>query len=232
MEQAALEGWLAAGLSVEAIARKVGRNPSTVSYWMKKFELEAPLRQKYAAKGPLEKAQLVALISEGLSIAELADRLDRSKATVRHWLRRFELRTTAADRIDEIRTAKALGITETTLDCAKHGETSFTLDRSGGFRCRKCRAEGVSRRRRAVKRVLVAEAGGRCAICGYDQCAAALHFHHVDPSAKRLHLSNNGRTVALQALRAEAIKCVLLCANCHAEVEAGVTMLPLEFGPT
>jgi hypothetical protein len=28
--------------------------------------------------------------------------------------------------------------------------------------------------------------------------------------------------MALEAARAEAAKCVLLCANCHAEVEAGV----------
>ena len=36
-------------------------------------------------------------------------------------------------------------------------------------------------------------------------------------------------TYALQVLREEAAKCVLLCANCHVEVEAGVTALPLEF---
>jgi hypothetical protein len=31
---------------------------------------------------------------------------------------------------------------------------------------------------------------------------------------------------ALSAAREEAGKCVLLCANCHAEVEAGVATLP------
>jgi hypothetical protein len=30
-------------------------------------------------------------------------------------------------------------------------------------------------------------------------------------------------------LRAEASKCVLLCSNCHAEVEAGIAAVPLNF---
>jgi hypothetical protein len=33
-------------------------------------------------------------------------------------------------------------------------------------------------------------------------------------------------TRALDAARAEARKCVLLCSNCHAEVEAGAVQLP------
>jgi hypothetical protein len=33
-------------------------------------------------------------------------------------------------------------------------------------------------------------------------------------------------------LRADARKCVLLCSNCHAEVEDGSLVLPLEFTGT
>ncbi len=35
-----------------------------------------------------------------------------------------------------------------------------------------------------------------------------------------------GLTRPLAELRREARKCVLLCANCHAEVESGLTALP------
>lgn len=56
----------------------------------------------------------------------------------------------------------------------------------------------------------------------------ALEFHHVDPSQKRQPVSN-GRTIALDALRIEAQKCLLLCSNCHAEVEGGVAQVPLQF---
>jgi deoxycytidylate deaminase len=89
----------------------------------------------------------------------------------------------------------------------------------------KCRAEAVTKRRRLVKATLVADAGGRCVLCGYASTPAALQFHHLDPSIKAFHLSHGGVSRSLAAARAEADKCVLLCANCHAEVEAGVATL-------
>jgi hypothetical protein len=72
-----------------------------------------------------------------------------------------------------------------------------------------------------VKALLVEEAGGKCTLCGYDRCVAALQFHHLDPSTKAFGLSRKGVTKGIDSLRAEAAKCVLLCANCHAEVEGG-----------
>lgn len=71
----------------------------------------------------------------------------------------------------------------------------------------------------------MAEAGGACRQCGYDRSAAALHFHHLDPSTKAFSIAAAGMTRSLERARAESAKCVLLCANCHAEVEAGVTEL-------
>ena len=72
------------------------------------------------------------------------------------------------------------------------------------------------------------EAGGSCAVCGYDKYPRALEFHHVDPSQKEFGLSARGVARSLEKLRAEAAKCVLLCGNCHAEVEAGIKVLSLE----
>jgi hypothetical protein len=65
-------------------------------------------------------------------------------------------------------------------------------------------------------------------LCGYDRCSAALTFHHVDPSTKKFGIAAGGLARALSKLREEAAKCVLLCANCHAEVEAGISSLPFE----
>jgi hypothetical protein len=65
-----------------------------------------------------------------------------------------------------------------------------------------------------------------CAVCGYGRCLAALQFHHLDPASKRFNLSLKGLARSYAEARAEAQKCVLLCANCHAEVEAGVLQLP------
>lgn len=83
----------------------------------------------------------------------------------------------------------------------------------------------MTRRLQKVKRILVEEAGGCCAVCGYDRCVVNLHFHHVDPTTKSFALSvASGKGLA--KLRAEAKKCVLVCANCHGEIESGVIASP------
>ncbi len=56
--------------------------------------------------------------------------------------------------------------------------------------------------------------------CGYDRCLRALTFHHRDPNAKAFPLdARNCANRAERLLAAEAEKCDILCANCHAEVE-------------
>jgi 5-methylcytosine-specific restriction endonuclease McrA len=102
------------------------------------------------------------------------------------------------------------------------------MDSRGYYRCLGCRAEAVTRRRRKVKAALVAEFGGRCAVCGYDRAPAALQFHHLDPTTKSFNLAYRGVARSLERARAEAAKCVLLCANCHAEVEHGTVSLSSE----
>ena len=79
--------------------------------------------------------------------------------------------------------------------------------------------------RRRVKARLVAEAGGACVLCGYHKYAGALHFHHLDPNEKEFGLAFAGVARSVERLRAEAEKCILLCSNCHAEVEGGVASL-------
>jgi transposase len=219
---------LGQGLSVERIAKRFGKDPSTVSYWMKKYGLESPYAEKHAAKGGIERERLADLVAAGMSIAQIAGDVGLSKATVRHWLRRYGLRTQGTRGRSSViaRAAKEAGLATIMRTCAHHGETEFFLEGRGYYRCKRCRSEAVARRRRKVKEILVGEAGGRCLICGYDRCAGALEFHHLDPLTKRLPLSAQGIAYALATLRTEAAKCVLLCANCHAEVENGVTSLP------
>jgi len=113
--------------------------------------------------------------------------------------------------------------------CARHGEVEHALygsgDRTPHWRCRTCIAESVTRRHHKIRRILIAEAGGCCAVCGYKQCLVALHFHHVDPAIKSFSMTAaSGKGLA--ARREEAKKCVLVCANCHAEIECGQVPSP------
>jgi transposase len=226
MEKELLEECLGEGLSLEAIGKRVGKHESTVSYWLKKHGLVAAEAQKHAAKGGLKKETLEELLAAGMSLREIASQVDRSLATVRYWVRRYGL-SVRPHRHDIPDGAGR----EATLECRQHGMTQFILEGRGYYRCKRCRLERVGRRRRQIKGKLVAEAGGKCVICGYHRCQRALQFHHLDPRTKEFHLGHTGATRSLARCRAEARKCILLCANCHAEVEAGITTVPLNSVP-
>src|SRR5919199_867653 len=113
--------------------------------------------------------------------------------------------------------------------CARHGLVAFHRYSAGPgrfrWRCKRCVGEAVTRRHQRVKRLLVEESGGRCAICGYDRCVVSLHFHHVDPSEKSFSITV-ARGKSISAYRLEATKCVLVCANCHGEIEMGLIPCP------
>lgn len=137
-------------------------------------------------------------------------------------------RERGAERTRIVRAAREAGRTSVQLECPKHGPGEFVILNPTGVRCKRCRSEAVVRRRRLVKRILVEEAGGACRICGYDRAVEALAFHHLEPSTKAFGIGQTGSTRSITASRAEAAKCVLLCANCHAEVEAGIRKVSVE----
>lgn len=215
------------GDTVAAIAREAERDPSTVAYWLNRFGLVSSHAARVAPRGALAEADLRVLVEQGRSVREIARIVDRSPSTVRHWLRRHGLRTTPARRA-----AKGSAESAMLRECPRHGWVVYRRVGRGVLRCPQCVSAAVSDRRRKVKALLVAEAGGACRICGYDRHVAALHFHHVDPADKTFQISLAGATLSLAALRSEAQKCVLLCANCHAEVEAGMTAPPSDPGPS
>jgi transposase len=228
VDRAPLEQLLGQGLSLAEIGRRLGVHESTVSDWAQRHGLEAVDRDRSAGRGGLACEQLEALVLAGMSIAQIAEAVDRSKATVRYWLTRYRLKTQSVPGrrpSPPVSAARQLDAELVLLACRWHGETMFCRDGRGYYRCKRCRSEAVVKRRRKMKQTLVEEAGGACRVCGYRRNARALHFHHLEPSLKRHELNAKGVAKALEKLRAEARKCILLCANCHAEVEAGLITL-------
>lgn len=163
-----------------------------------------------------------------MTVEQIAVEMERSSLTVKRWLAAEGLRTSGASDPSARARRPKVALETTTRICDRHGETEFVISRDGYFRCKRCRVEALVRRRRKVKEILVAEAGGACRICGYDRYLGALEFHHREPSEKRLSLGMGGLTLAIETLRDEAAKCVLLCSNCHAEVEAGISSVPVK----
>lgn len=80
------------------------------------------------------------------------------------------------------------------------------------------------KRRKAENDTLISDAllvG--CAFCG-ETDPVVLDFHHRNPAEKKENVkSMSDRTDA--KVRAEIAKCVVLCANCHRKLHAGVLEL-------
>jgi transposase-like protein len=231
MTKEQLQGYLAQGLSLAQIGKRVGRDPSTVSYHLKRFGLVPVGSAVHAPNQKVDPETLRRLMAEGLTIREAAAHFGCGYSTVRHWLKKLEIETPRMKRLRESKAALAEGKTRVLLVCPEHGEVEFYRRGDGNYRCSKCRSSSVSAWRRRVKRRLVERAGGRCMLCGYDRYLGALQFHHVDPATKLFVLSRHGVTRSFREACEEADKCVLLCGNCHAEVEAEVTELPAEILP-
>jgi hypothetical protein len=228
MDKRCLEDCLAKGMSLPEIGRLVGKPAGTVGYWVKRHSLKANGADKYSPRGGVDWELLEILVDEGLTVREIAAELSLSPSMVRRGMERYGFQPTGGDRRRAARKAREAGLKEAELECPHHGFTAHVLQNRGSYKCKKCRAEAVVRRRRKVKEILVSEAGGKCQICGYDRCIAALEFHHVDPSTKSFGISRRGVTRGIDEVRMEAKKCVLLCAICHVEVETGSAELPVK----
>jgi transposase len=126
---------------------------------MKKHGLSASGADKHNARGGLGRELLEMAVEQGLTLAEMAAEFDRSKTTVRYWLRRYGLRATGGRRRQLARAAKELGLRHVEMRCDQHGRTMFVLENRGSYRCMKCRSQKVSAWRRRAKRRLVDEAG-------------------------------------------------------------------------
>src|SRR5262249_11432116 len=153
------------GLSIEEIARRVGRHPSTVSYWVHAYGLRSVHAERHTPRGPLERNRLVGLVGRDLTGREIAAGGGPSPTTGRYWLQRYGLETTP-------RARNARPAPGTIGECPVHGMTRHVPRNDGRSACVKCRANAVTRWRQRAKRMLVAEAGGRCQCCGYDACVA------------------------------------------------------------
>jgi hypothetical protein len=88
----------------------------------------------------------------------------------------------------------------------------------------------VIKRRQTIRKRLVEYKGGKCMLCGYNRCVDALDLHHLDATQKEFGISSGGLTRAWSKVVAEADKCILICANCHREVHAGIVKVQPDLG--
>jgi transposase len=73
------------------------KHESTVSYWLKKYGLEAARGEKHSAKGAPSREELERFLLLGMSLREMAKEMNRSLTTVRHWMRKYDLKALPID---------------------------------------------------------------------------------------------------------------------------------------
>ena len=111
-------------------------------------------------------------------------------------------------------------------ECKIHGITKFYRTsyktkegRKLRYRCGKCNIIMVSNRRRKLKVMAIEYKGGKCCICGYSKSIRSMQFHHLDPKEKDFGLGGVGTRKSWEEIKKELDKCILVCANCHGELE-------------
>lgn len=84
----------------------------------------------------------------------------------------------------------------------------------------------VKKNRTKRKEEMLYVMGGSCQICGYDKCNSALEFHHINMEDKEMAF-NMAKNYSWETISEELKKCILVCANCHREIHAGMITTPL-----
>ena len=143
MEREWLAQRLEAGASIEAIAREVGRDPSTVSYWARKHGLASTHAERHAARGPIDREVLAEIVRCELSIRDMAEVFDRSPTAVRHWLHRHGIETSRMRRGRLGKAALASGADAADLPCPQpRDDPSCAASRRLSVRSVSCRSRG------------------------------------------------------------------------------------------
>lgn len=96
----------------------------------------------------------------------------------------------------------------------RKGTASYALERERARE--KKRVKGL-----AIKNSIMRDG---CILCGENEIAC-LDFHHIDPETKEYSVSQLLRTGSFSRAASEIEKCIVLCANCHRKLHAGVIAL-------
>jgi hypothetical protein len=187
------------------IGRLAGRATGTVGDWVKKYGLTAYGASRFAPGSGISEEALEDAIFEGRTVDEIAIELDCSISTVRYWLKKYGFPTATALPRRSTRFADPVG-TRKQVTCRHHGETEFVVEGRRYYQCLRYRSEAVAKP---------------------DERSSGSWLK--TPATSRSISPFAAATSGIDKLRAEDRKCVLLCATCHTEVEAGDAELPLKF---
>lgn len=152
----------------------------------------------------MTKAELESRLKEGRTRKDIAQEYGITTGALEYWVKKYSLKACNS----------YAGPDYTCFRCGVEGEQNFY--RVSKKRCKKCYAKYIRSRRQSNRTFALEELGGRCSLCGYNKCLAALDIHHIKPELKSKNWISHP-TWPRDRLLEELKTCQLLCKNCHTE---------------
>ena len=168
----------------------------------------------------MEKLQLAELVEDSKSIAEIAEKTNKGKSTIRHWLKKYNLKTSGrAGNKTKCTITDGKKICTKCLEIKTVDKFRERKDRPGTLQphCLSCSSNTTIKRQQGIKKSCVDYKGGKCTDCGLiatNNNLGAFEFHHLEPAHKDFNLSDV-KNRNYSSVLSELDKCVLLCSNCH-----------------
>lgn len=193
-----------------------------------------------------EKQNIIKLRKEGKGILEISSILKLGKATVYKWCNLFDpnknynltkkISSEIKKEIINFYVQNEYNLQKTINCYSKYSKYTIReiLIKSGNYITKnkknkkeqnKTNSLTVINWKKNKRKQLIEYKGGKCKICGYNKCEQALDFHHINPKDKNFNISSN--SYSFDKMKKEVDKCILLCANCHREIHAGIIKLEL-----
>lgn len=77
----------------------------------------------------------------------------------------------------------------------------------------------VKKTQKLIREIVSLEKSSGCSLCGYNKTPTAIEFHYINQQDKENTIS---QIKTFATLSAEIDKCIMVCANCHRELHAGL----------
>ena len=174
----------------------------------------------------LDVTEILSLRKKGIEVKEIARTLNCAKSSIsyhlkKHGVDKWKIKDDDSKAIAEYykthtakQTAKKFKVSTSAVK--EHSNKKFI---KSIIPKRERVKKAVINWRQKIKKLAVELMGGKCQVvgCGYSKCIRALHFHHISPNDK--DFSIGGMSISWHKIKMEIKKCVLVCSNCHAEIE-------------
>lgn len=175
----------------------------------------------------MDREYLESLVKQGLSTRDIAKKENKSQTSVRHWLKKYSLKTKNKSFKDGYRNCENKyskpKLTKETQNCSccnvKLVEENSYYNQCKNLyysMCKNCHASYTFKKRLNFKKKALNYKGNSCKSCGYNKDITALEFHHKNPTEKEI-LPAKLYYKPWNYAKQELDKCIVLCCNCHRE---------------